>query len=94
MSRMLMISSDCHAGALPSMYNEFMPAKYRAAADDWWLTFTREMIARTGTFFDQEAVDDFSETTGQATQFQTFMNTSEDIEDSKLTTSATGTSSR
>ena len=24
----LIISSDCHAGALPSIYNEFMPKKY------------------------------------------------------------------
>lgn len=63
--RILLISSDCHAGALPATYNEYMPAKYHEAADQWWLTYAKEMIMRTGTFFDQEAVDDFTESSGE-----------------------------
>ena len=64
-SNVLMISSDCHAAALPHTYNEYMPAKYREAADDWWVSYAREMITRTGTFFDQEAVEQFSEAGGE-----------------------------
>jgi predicted TIM-barrel fold metal-dependent hydrolase len=41
-----------------------MPAKYHEAANEWWLNFAREMIARAGTFFDQEAVEAYSEQTG------------------------------
>jgi predicted TIM-barrel fold metal-dependent hydrolase len=59
-SNLLIISSDCHAGALPAMYSQYLPSKYRAAADDWWLGFAREMASRAGTFFDQEAVDDYA----------------------------------
>jgi predicted TIM-barrel fold metal-dependent hydrolase len=66
---LLMISSDCHAGALPSIYNEYMPAKYRAPANEWWVNFVREMIARTGTFFDQEAVDAYAEQAGDAGRY-------------------------
>jgi len=33
MSRLVVISSDCHAGALPATYNEFMPQKYHEAAN-------------------------------------------------------------
>ncbi len=58
-SKILMISSDCHAGALPGTYLEYMPASYREAGRKWWISFAREMMARTGTFFDQEAVDDY-----------------------------------
>jgi predicted TIM-barrel fold metal-dependent hydrolase len=64
MSNLLIVSSDCHAGALPATYNEYMPAKYHEAANEWWLNFAREMIARAGTFFDQEAVEAYSEQTG------------------------------
>ena len=31
MSKVLMISSDCHAGALPAMYEEYMPKQYHEA---------------------------------------------------------------
>ena len=37
MSRVVVISSDCHAGALPATYKDYMPAKYHEAADAWWL---------------------------------------------------------
>jgi len=37
MSNLLMISSDCHAGTLPGLYNEFMPAKHHDAANAWWV---------------------------------------------------------
>lgn len=63
-SNLLVISSDCHAGALPAMYAEYLPARYRSAADAWWLAFAREMASRAGTFFDQEAVDDYASKAG------------------------------
>jgi len=65
MSRILVISSDCHAGALPDTYKDYMPAKYHNAADAWWLTYAREMMQRMGTFFDQEAADQFASKAGQ-----------------------------
>jgi len=63
--RVVIISSDCHAGALPSIYNEYMPAKYHEAANQWWVGYTREMMSRVGTFFDQEAVDAYAAKAGQ-----------------------------
>lgn len=69
MSRFLMISSDCHAGTFPGGYDEYMEKKYHAAAHEWWLGYAREMIDRAGTFFDQEAVDKFNETTGEEGMF-------------------------
>lgn len=65
MSNVLVISSDCHAGALPATYEELMPKKYREASASWWLSYAREMVSRAGTFFDQEAVDTFSSKAGQ-----------------------------
>ena len=73
MSKVLILSSDCHAGALPATYNEYMPSRFHAAADAWWLEYVRELIARAGTFFDQEAVDEFAEQTGDAGHFQNLM---------------------
>ena len=32
MTQFLIISSDCHAGALPETYNQYMPEEYREAA--------------------------------------------------------------
>ncbi|MEM7410012.1 MAG: amidohydrolase family protein [Myxococcota bacterium] len=61
----LMISSDCHAGALPVTYNEYMPKKFHEHADRWWLGYAREMVSRAGTFFDQEAVDAYADKAGQ-----------------------------
>jgi predicted TIM-barrel fold metal-dependent hydrolase len=60
----LIISSDCHAGTLPSGYNEYMPAKYHEAANEWWVKYTREMMSRIGTFFDQEAVEAYGDGVG------------------------------
>ena len=65
MPRLLVISSDCHAGALPATYNAYMPAKHHAAANAWWLAYAREMYARAGTFFDQEAVQTYAEQAGE-----------------------------
>lgn len=65
MSRVLIISSDCHAGALPATYKEYMPSKHHAAADAWWLAYAREMVSRAGTFFDQEAVDAYADKAGE-----------------------------
>ena len=64
MSRVLMISSDCHAGALPQGYRDYMDPKHHAAADAWWLQYAKEMMKRLGTFFDQEAADAFSQVSG------------------------------
>jgi predicted TIM-barrel fold metal-dependent hydrolase len=65
MSRVLIISSDCHAGALPATYDAYMPRKYHAAAKAWWLAYAREMMSRAGTFFDQEAVEAYAEKAGE-----------------------------
>lgn len=65
MSRVLIISSDCHAGALPATYKEYMPRKFHEAADAWWLAHAREMVSRAGTFFDQEAVDAYADKAGE-----------------------------
>jgi predicted TIM-barrel fold metal-dependent hydrolase len=62
--KLLVISSDCHAGALPATYNEYMPSKFHAASNAWWVGYAREMIVRVGTFFDQEAVDAYKEQAG------------------------------
>jgi len=65
MSKVLIVSSDCHAGALPSMYEEYMPANHHAASRAWWVEYAREMVKRTGTFFDQEAVEAYEEGAGE-----------------------------
>ncbi len=65
MSRVLLISSDCHAGALPDTYKSYMADKFHEAADQWWLVYAREMMQRMGTFFDQEAADEFANKAGQ-----------------------------
>ena len=65
-SKVLIISADCHAGALPAHYKEYLPAEFHEASDAWWLSFVREMMARSGTFFDQEAVESFVEQTGDS----------------------------
>ena len=65
MSKVLIISSDCHAGALPATYNEYMPKEYHEAAGLWWIEFAREMLARAGTFFDQEAAEAYEEKAGE-----------------------------
>jgi len=64
MPKVLMISSDCHAGALPATYNEYMPKKFHDAADAWWVGHAREMMSRAGTFFDQEAVETYADQAG------------------------------
>ena len=46
MSRVLMISSDCHAGALPDTYKAYMPRDLHNAVDAWWLQYAREMMVR------------------------------------------------
>ncbi len=64
MSNLLLISSDCHAGAMPATYREYLPERHRDAADGWWVAFAREMASRAGTFFDQDALDDYAEKAG------------------------------
>tara|TARA_R110000823_G_scaffold27609_12_gene80409 strand:- start:9758 stop:11020 length:1263 start_codon:yes stop_codon:yes gene_type:complete len=64
MSPIVMISSDCHAGGLPEHYKPYMDKQFHAAADAWWLQYAREMMKRMGTFFDQEAAEDFSNRSG------------------------------
>lgn len=65
MSKVLVISSDCHAGALAATYNEYMPRRHHEAANAWWIAHAREMMSRAGTFFDQEAVDAYAEQAGE-----------------------------
>lgn len=65
MSKVLMISADCHAGALPAAYEDYMPKKFHEAATAWWLGYAREMMHRAGTFFDQEAVETYAEKAGE-----------------------------
>lgn len=65
MSKVLVISSDCHAGGLPATYDEYMPKKFHRAAAEWWLGYAREMMHRAGTFFDQEAVEAYAEQAGE-----------------------------
>lgn len=64
MSKVLIISSDCHAGGLPEHYKPYMDSGFHAAADAWWLQYAREMMKRMGTFFDQEAAQEFNERAG------------------------------
>ena len=68
--KVLMISSDCHAGTLPAGYNEFMPERYHEAANAWWVAYTREMMSRAGTFFDQEAVEAYGEDAGDEGRYR------------------------
>jgi predicted TIM-barrel fold metal-dependent hydrolase len=53
----MIISADCHAGAQPATYREYLPKGLRAAYDEWQAAYEAEMEARTGTFYDQEAED-------------------------------------
>ena len=64
MSKILMISADCHAGALPATYEEYLPQRFRADARRWWAAFARELLGRSGTFFDQEAVEAYQQDAG------------------------------
>jgi len=64
MSRLLIVSSDCHAGALPDTYKEYMPAKFHQASDAWWISYAKEMMSRAATFFDQEALEAYAEQAG------------------------------
>ena len=64
MSKVVMISADCHAGALPDGYKPYLPKEFHAAADIWWLQYAREMMKRMGTFFDQEAAQEFNSRSG------------------------------
>ena len=67
-AKVLMISSDCHAGALPSIYEKFMDTEHHEAARIWWVQFAREMMKRAGTFFDQEAVEAYEDKAGAASR--------------------------
>jgi predicted TIM-barrel fold metal-dependent hydrolase len=65
MSKVLIISADCHAGALPATYDDYMPKRHHEAARAWWIAYAREMVSRAGTFFDQEAVEAYAEKAGE-----------------------------
>jgi len=65
MSKLLIVSADCHAGALPHMYEPFMAEAHRPAARAWWISYAREMMTRTATFFDQEAEEAYSDEAGE-----------------------------
>jgi predicted TIM-barrel fold metal-dependent hydrolase len=51
----MLVSADCHAGAQPETYREYLPAKLRQPFDSWWSQLETEMNARKGTFFDAES---------------------------------------
>ena len=68
MSKVMIISSDCHAGALPGDYEPYLPAAQRDASRAWWLAYAREMTSRSGTFFDQESVESFAEKAGASAE--------------------------
>jgi predicted TIM-barrel fold metal-dependent hydrolase len=59
MDRYLVISSDCHAGAQPETYREYLPSRLREPADAWWKNLQEEMARRIGTFFDQDAQEKY-----------------------------------
>ena len=84
MPKLLMISSDCHAGTFPGGYDDYMPRKYHEAAHRWWVGYAREMIERAGTFFDQEAVKSFAEETGEAGWLTQALNPETAISDETL----------
>jgi predicted TIM-barrel fold metal-dependent hydrolase len=65
MSNVLIVSADCHAGALPATYEAYLPERLREAARAWWLGYAREMVSRSGTFFDQEAVEAYAAKAGE-----------------------------
>jgi len=85
MQRVLVISSDCHAGALPAIYKEYMPRAFHEAADAWWLAYAREMYTRAGTFFDQEAVKTYTEQAGEGgARMQAFSDPSLTLSDADI----------
>ncbi len=85
MQRVLVISSDCHAGALPATYNEYMPRAFHDAADAWWLAYARDMYSRAGTFFDQEAVKTYTEQAGEGgARMQAFSDPSLKLSDADI----------
>ena len=85
MQRVLVISADCHAGALPATYNEYMPRAFHDAANAWWLAYAREMYSRAGTFFDQEAVKTYAEQAGEGgARMQAFSDPSLKLSDADI----------
>ncbi len=55
----MIISADCHAGARPETYREYLPERFKADADAWWAAFDEERRKRMGTFFDQDSQEDY-----------------------------------
>jgi hypothetical protein len=85
MSNLVIVSADCHAGALPAAYKEYMPERFHEASDQWWLQYIREMIVRTGTFFDQEAVEEYTDKAGEGgTRWSQMSQLPNQIEDADL----------
>ena len=50
MSKLMIISADCHAGAQPATYREYLPRNLRSAYDDWQTRYENEMAARAGSW--------------------------------------------
>jgi predicted TIM-barrel fold metal-dependent hydrolase len=59
MSNLMIISADCHAGAQPETYREYLPQRFRDAADAWWKALEAERAKRMGTFYDQDSQEDY-----------------------------------
>ena len=47
MSNVLILSSDCHAGALPAAYKDYMASEFHAASDAWWIAAPISVIGST-----------------------------------------------
>jgi predicted TIM-barrel fold metal-dependent hydrolase len=93
-SRLLIISSDCHAGALPATYSEYLPQRLREAAHAWWLGYAREMMSRAGTFFDQEAVEAYAEKAGEGgARMRAFSDPNTRVDDAEILRMLTDASS-
>jgi len=58
MSNLVIISADCHAGALPDTYREYLPARLHEHFDEWWAATDAEMKERRGTFFDMDSTEE------------------------------------
>ena len=59
MSNLMIISADCHAGAQPETYREYLPQRFREAVDAWWKALEEERAKRAGTFYDQDSQGEY-----------------------------------
>ena len=72
MSSVLIISADCHAGALPATYEQYMPRRHHAAARDWWIArlMQIEIHRRLGRFEEADRLLEATDMTGAPEDFR------------------------